>query len=432
VKVSDWWKYVGARVSNKNWEGEVMKKIFISAIIVGMISVGLAGNGSAQPVKIGAVINLTGPASSWGQYHAKGHQDYIKYVNEVRGGIAGRKLELTIVDHAYKVPDGVKYVKKFCEDKMDTIATWDAGTGIQIKPIIQEYKIPTINYSTYQGILTPPIGYIYLPFGSYVLDSYAVLEYIKAIHKGKDAPKVGLLTYNNVYGKSIHDPSKEYAAKNNINIVSIEEFPPATVDLSTELLRLKQKGAEYLFVQILPAGIITALKAADRNNYNVPFFGTWTATDPDFFKLGQGLIGNRLFMQFCGVLPGDKTPKGEKMPGIELMERLWARYKTVSSFETSYWEGVVVAMIQERAIHRASGLYKTINAETINRAMETFQNEDFGGLVPYVTYNKDYHEGSFKGRIVQIHENATYTPLTTFFDPEKEKIQVLKVPEIKK
>ena len=66
---------------------------------------------------------------------------------------------------------------------------------------------------------------MYLPFGSYILDSYAVLEYIKAIHKGKDAPKVGLLTYNNTYGKTIHAPSKEYAAKNNINIVSIEEFP---------------------------------------------------------------------------------------------------------------------------------------------------------------------------------------------------------------
>ena len=409
-----------------------MKKIFVFAIIVGMICIGFAVNGSAQPVKIGAVINLTGPASSWGQYHAKGHQDYIKYVNEVKGGIVGKKIELTIVDHAYKVPEGVKYVKKFCEDKMDTIATWDAGTGIQIKPIIQEYKIPTINYSTYQGILTPPIDYIYLPFGSYVLDSYAVLEYIKSIHKGKEAPKVGLLTYNNVYGKSIHDPSKEYAAKNNINIVSIEEFPPATVDLSTELLRLKQKGAEYIFVQILPAGIITALKAADRNNYNVPFFGTWTATDPDFFKLGQGLIGNRLFMQFCGVLPGDKTPKGEKMPGIELMEKLWARYKTVSSFETSYWEGVVVAMIEERAIHRASGLYKKTDAESINKAMETFQNEDFGGLVPNTTYTKDNHEGSFLGRIVKINEDASYTPMTNFFVPGKGQIQVLKVPEIKK
>jgi branched-chain amino acid transport system substrate-binding protein len=262
---------------------------------------------------------------------------------------------------------------------------------------------------------------MYLPFGSYVLDSQAVLEYIKTIHKGKDAPKVGLLTYNNVYGKSIHDPSKEYAAKNNINIVSIEEFPPATVDLSTEVLRLKSKGAEYVFVQILPAAVVTAMKAFDRNNYNVPLFGTWTATDPDFFKLGKGLIRDRLAMQFCGVLPQDKTW------GITLLEDLWKRYKSVDKFETSYWEGVVVAMIMERSIHRASGLYKTINAENINKAMETFKNEDFGGLVPSITYAKDNHEGSFKGRIVQIHEDSTYSPMTNFFTPGKEKVQVLKV-----
>ena len=398
-----------------------MKRIVISGLVLGMLCMGFITSGDAQPIRVGAVINLTGPASSWGQYHAKGHQDYIKYVNDVKGGVAGRKIELTVVDHAYKVPEAVKYVKKFCEDKMDMIATWDAGSGIQAKPIIQEYKIPTLNYSTFQGILKDPIGYMYLPFGSYVLDSQAVLEYIKAIHKGKDAPKVGLLTYNNVYGKAIHEPSQEYAKKNNINIVTIEEFPPATVDLSTEVLRLKQKGAEYVFMQILPAAIVTAMKAFDRNNFNVPLFGTWTATDPDFFRLGKGLIRDRLAMQFCGVLPQDKTW------GIKLLQDLWAKYKSVEpKFETSYWEGVVVGMIQERAMHRASGLYKTINAENINKAMETFKDEDLGGLVPNVTYSKDNHEGSFKGRIVQIHEDSTYSAVTNFFVPGKGEIKVLK------
>src|SRR5512139_1227974 len=170
-----------------------MKKMFIFAIIIGVFCITLSASGWAQPIKIGAVINLTGPASSWGQYHAKGHQDYMKYVNDVKGGIAGRKVELTVVDHAYQVPEAVKYVKKFCEDKVDMIATWDAGSGIQVKPIIQEYKIPTINYSTHQGILNAPLDYMYLPFGSYVLDSYAIMEYIKTIHKGKEPPRVGLL-----------------------------------------------------------------------------------------------------------------------------------------------------------------------------------------------------------------------------------------------
>ncbi len=398
-----------------------MKKSVILVCVVALICLGMGQTAWAQkPIKVGAIINLTGPASTWGQFHARGHRDYFRYVNEVKGGIAGKKIDLTVVDHAYQVPEAVKFVKKFCaEDKMDMIAVWDAGSGIQAKPIVQEYKVPMLNYSTFQGIIAPPMDYVYLPFGSYVMDSYAVLEYIKTIHKGAEPPKVGLLTYNNVYGKSIHEPSKEYAAKNNINIVGIEEFPPATVDLSTELLRLKERKADYVFVQILPAAIITALKSADRVDLKVPFFGTWTSTDPDFFNLGKGLIKDRLFMQFPGGLPGDDTP------GIKLMQELWDKFKTVSKFDASYWEGVVVAMIMERAFQRAQEKFGDVNPETINKALEMFQNEDFLGIVPNVSYSKDNHQGSFTARIVRINEDATYTPLTKFFSPGKEKVQLV-------
>ena len=71
-----------------------MKKLFIFAIIVGIFCISLSVSGWAQPIRVGSVINLTGPSSSWGQYHAKGEQDYFKYVNDVKGGIAGRKIDV--------------------------------------------------------------------------------------------------------------------------------------------------------------------------------------------------------------------------------------------------------------------------------------------------------------------------------------------------
>jgi branched-chain amino acid transport system substrate-binding protein len=397
-----------------------MSAVFVLAI-AGLITTGAVTAVSAKDIKVGAIINLTGPASTWGQFHAKGLQDYFRYVNEVKGGIGGNKVDLTVVDHAYKVPEAIKFVKKFCtSDKMDITATWDAGSGIMAKPIIQKYKTPNINFSTYQGILKPPVDYAYLPFGAYTMDSYAVLEYIKNIHKGSEAPKVGLLTYNNAYGKSIHDASNEYAAKNNVNIVSIEQFPPKTLDLNTELLRLKDKGAEYIFMQCLPSAILMALEAADRIKYDVPFFGTWTSTDPDFFKRGKGLIRDRMHMQFVGGLPVDGTP------GIELMKELWTKYKTVSSFDASYWEGVIVGMIMERGFQRANEKFGKIDSETINQALQTFRNEDFGGLIPNVTYTDTDHSGSWKARIVKINEDGTYTPLTSFWGPGKEKVKILK------
>ena len=398
-----------------------MRKVFIFLLVAGFICFGMASFAWAKPIKVGAIINLTGPASSWGQFHAKGHKDYFRYVNEVKGGVGGNKIDLTVVDHAYKVPEAIKYVKKFCTaDKMDILATWDAGSGIMCKPIIQKYKTPNINYSTYQGILKAPVDYAYLPFGSYVMDSYAVLEYIRTIHPGREAPKVGLLTYNNAYGKSIHAPSQEYASKQGINIVSIEQFPPKALDLNTECLRLKQAGVEYIFMQCLPSAIIMALKAADRVNLDVPFFGTWTSTDPDFFPRGQGLIRDRMHMQFMGCLPVDGSP------GMKVMETLWDRYKSATKFDTSYWEGITIASIMEKAFQRAYEKFGEIDSETINDALETFRDEDFGGLVPNITYTKDDHSASFTARIVKIHEDQTFTPLTNFFVPGKERVKLLK------
>jgi branched-chain amino acid transport system substrate-binding protein len=396
-------------------------------IVLAVVGIVLYFSGSSdteevkKEIKVGAIINLTGPASSWGQYHAKGHKDYFRYVNEVKGGVAGKMINLTVVDSAYKVSEALKYVKKFCtQDKMDMMATWSAGAGIMAKPVIQECGIPNINYSTYQGILKDDVSYVYLPFGSYIMDSYAVLEYIKNIHKGDSAPKVGLLTYNNAYGKSIHAPAKEYAGENNIDIVDIEEFPPKALDLNTELLRLKQKGAEYIFVQNLPSAIIMALQAADRASYDVKFFGTWTSTDPDFFKRGKGLIRDRVFMQFPGCLPGDDAP------AMKTLEAMWEKYGTVTKFDASYWEGVAIAMIMERAFQRAHEKFGEINAKTIDQALETFRDEDMGGIVPNITYTETDHGASFKARIVQVHEDATYTPVTNFWVPGKEEIKLLK------
>jgi hypothetical protein len=125
-------------------------------------------------------------------------------------------------------------------------------------------------------------------------------------------------------------------------------------------------------------------------------------------------------MQFPGSLPVDGTP------GMKIMEDLWKRYKTVTKFDASYWEGVVIAMIMERAFERASKEFGEINSETINNGLETFRNEDFGGLFPNVTYTKTDHSASWKARIVKINEDASYTPLSSFWAPGREKVEIIR------
>jgi len=80
----------------------------------------------------------------------------------------------------------------------------------------------------------------------------------------------------------------------------------------------------------------------------------------------------------------------------------------------------------ERAMIRAHEKSKVINRETINRAMESFNQEDFGGLIPKVTYTSTDHGASFSARIVQVKEDGSYVPLTNFYVPGKQKIELQK------
>jgi hypothetical protein len=136
--------------------------------------------------------------------------------------------------------------------------------------------------------------------------------------------------------------------------------------------------------------------------------------------MGKGLIRDRLTIQFPGGLPVDNST------GIKSMEELWSKYKTVDKFDASYWEGVVMGMVMERAFERAKETYGKVNRKTINDAMESFSNEDFGGLVPNITYTKSNHGASFTARIVKVHENGSFIPLTNFFNPKKEEIKLIK------
>jgi len=123
------------------------------------------------------------------------------------------------------------------------------------------------------------------------------------------------------------------------------------------------------------------------------------------------LMRNRLNVSFPGCLPGDSTS------GIDLIKMLVERYKSVSGFHTAYWEGVSIAAIMARALQRAHETLGKIDGPTVNLALETFENEDFGGLIPNITYTATNHSASFVTRIVRVNENQTFTPLTKFLMP---------------
>ena len=411
-----------------NCSGGVMQRLLVSSIflaVFGIFSIILpsclhAENASGEDIRIGAIVDLTGPHATRGQLNLRGMEDYFRYINETTSGISGREIVLAVVDGGRRVSDVLNDMEKLCvSEKVDMATVYNARISEKARPIFVKYKVPHMDASNCQTILRPPASYTYRPFGSVVLDCYAILQYIQMIHEGAAPPRIGILTANDACGKSIHGPSEAYASNHRLEIVSVEQFTPGTKDLKPAMLKLKGVGAEYIFMQCAPSDAVTALKSADRINYNVPFFSAWTLMDADFFNLGKRLIRNRTNISFPGCLPGDGTS------GINLMKMLIDRYKSVSGFHTAYWEGVSIAAIMARALQKARETLDKIDGQTINLALETFEREDFGGLVPAITYTDTNHSASFVTRIVRVNENRTFTPLTKIWNPKTEKVTII-------
>ena len=57
--------------------------------------------------------------------------------------------------------------------------------------------------------------------------------------------------------------------------------------------------------------------------------------------------------------------------------------------------------------------------------MEAFRRENFLFLIPPVTYTPTDHGASFTARIIRVGEDGSFTPLTNFYVPGKEKIKLI-------
>src|SRR4026209_3055483 len=82
-----------------------VRDLFIRFVLVGLFVIALgAPPGETQGViKIGNLVDLTGPTSDQRKDIAQGRIDAVQYFND-QGGVNGKKLELVSVEYGYQSP----------------------------------------------------------------------------------------------------------------------------------------------------------------------------------------------------------------------------------------------------------------------------------------------------------------------------------------
>jgi branched-chain amino acid transport system substrate-binding protein len=241
-----------------------MKKLVL-ILALGAMLVAAGAAQAAEPIKVGAFFDLSGPAASIGAPTKLVAQMVVDKINK-EGGINGRPIELVTGDSESDPTKAVMVFKKFLTvDKVvAVIGPTRTDTGMAVKKQAEEAKIPVI--MTVGGdpvIMEGKMGPMDFGTARYVFktpqrSSVAVTKVLEHL-KAQGLTKIGLLTASDGFGRDGGRWLAKLAPEMGLGVVGNEQFDPNDVDMKTQLTKLAAAGPQAIVCWTIgDAGAIVA------------------------------------------------------------------------------------------------------------------------------------------------------------------------------
>lgn len=293
----------------------VAKKMVKALFGLAMSAVLLAGCGgqqSADVIKLGANLEMTGGNATFGGSASNGAKLAIKQVNE-KGGVLGKKLDLVVADNKSEAAEAANAMQKLItQDKVVAviapIASSSVIAGAQVNTDNQVLAIsPTA--SNPKVTVDPATGKVrdFLfraafidPFQGSVMANFAT----KSL-KGKTAALY--IDNSSDYAKGLGQFFKETFEKNGGKIVSEEAYLAKDTDFKATLTKIKAANPDVLFVPGYYQEVGMIIKQARELGLMMPVLGGdgWdSAKLPEI--AGADALNNTFFANHYS--PDDNSP----------------------------------------------------------------------------------------------------------------------------
>lgn len=276
---------------------------------------GSTGGATGEPVKIGLVAAITGPSALSGEAITRGLTVAIDEINANGGVMGDRPIELVIRDDESTPAKGVAAARELIEQENVAVifGGLDSPVSLAMLPVIHELEVP------YMGVWAAATGITRNDFdpnyafrvsaNDNIVDSF-LTRYAKETY---DVSKVGLLLINNPWGESNEAGFKEWAPEYGLEIVGVEKFNDADTDITPQLTRLRDGGAEALLLVANAAPGAQAMKSLVRIGWDVPVISHWGISGGRFPELaGQDAADKVVFVQTYSFY-GDQSETGQKV-----------------------------------------------------------------------------------------------------------------------
>ncbi len=334
---------------------------------------------AADSIKIGVSGPYTGGSSPMGISMRDGVRLAAAEIN-AKGGIMGRQIELVERDDEAKNERGVQVSQELInkEHVVATLGYANTGVSLASQRFYQEAKIPVLNnVSTGTAVtkqfLPPefPDNYIFRTSAADNIQSAIIVR--EAVDTRKFT-KVAILADSTNYGQlGRADLEKALAAK-NITAVAIEKFNVKDVDMTAQLLKAKEAGAQAILTYAIGPELAQIANGMEKLGWKVPMIGSWTLSMGNFIdnagKNGEGARMPETFIQEPNtpkrkafIAAYQKTSKVDRIPspvsaaqGYDSMVLLAAAIKQAGNTD-----GVKIREALENLQEKVDGVVSTYN-----------------------------------------------------------------------
>ena len=280
----------------------MIRTLKLTAVASMLVAAGMAY--AADTIKVGLSGPYTGGSSSMGVSMRDGVRLAVSEINK-SGGVLGKQIQLVERDDEAKNERGVQIAQELInkEQVVATLGFINTGVALASQRFYQEAKIPVMNNVATGSIVTQqfkapehPDNYI---FRNAAHDSIQAPMIVEEAITRRGFKKVAILADSTNYGQLGREDLEKALAAKGVKAVAVEKFNVKDVDMTAQLLKAKEAGAEAILTYAIGPELAQIANGMTKLGWKVPMIGSWTLSMANFIdNAGPGGEGARMPQTF--------------------------------------------------------------------------------------------------------------------------------------
>jgi branched-chain amino acid transport system substrate-binding protein len=340
-----------------------------------------------DPIKVGSLFSVTGPAAVVGDKMRKGLELAVDEIND-QGGADGRALEIVFYDPAGDTAKAVDQTRRLISrDKVDVVVGGGSQSGIALamQPLLQ--RADTLFMAT-EGAreIVQPAAEKPTTFKATFNDT-VVLQRTADFWKARGVDRVGFLPDTSGFGESAKAELEALAPDAGLEVQS-ESFDPTATNLTPQLTKLRRADPQAYAAWTTTPAATTFLKNAKQLGLDGNLLGLgFGSADPAFYEQAGAAAKGALLS--ASKLPiYDELPDSDPQKAVisQFADAYEAKYnEPANAFAAQAYDGMKLVA---QAIDNSGG---DLSGEALAKALEGVGSYD--GVSGTFRYTADDHSG---------------------------------------